>query len=51
MYMYKVGGKDLYEGLQQAAELFLKYSIDRYDAVTNLHTVSASFADVLFGCG
>ncbi len=40
MYMYKVGGTDLYEGLQQAAELFLTYSVDRYNAVTNLHTAS-----------
>ncbi len=28
------------EGLQQAAQQFADYSIERYDAVSNLHTVS-----------
>ncbi|GFR49215.1 hypothetical protein Agub_g11131, partial [Astrephomene gubernaculifera] len=31
MYMYAVGGKDLYDGLQQAAQLFADYSISRYN--------------------
>ncbi|GFR45040.1 hypothetical protein Agub_g6410 [Astrephomene gubernaculifera] len=38
-YMYNVGTFDLYEGLQQAAELFVDYSISRYNQVTRLHSV------------
>ena len=38
-WMFNVGGRDLYEGLQQAAQLFQDYSISRYNQVTNLHTV------------
>lgn len=37
--MVNVGANDLYEGLQQAAELFVGYSIARYDNVALLHTV------------
>ncbi|KAG2494774.1 hypothetical protein HYH03_007018 [Edaphochlamys debaryana] len=38
-YMAVVAGNDLYEGLQQAAQLFIDYSISRYDEVTELHTI------------
>ncbi|KAG2486668.1 hypothetical protein HYH03_014723 [Edaphochlamys debaryana] len=38
-FMATVGGNDLYEGLQQAAQLFVDYSIARYDVVTNMHTI------------
>ncbi len=38
-FMYWVGTKDLYEGLQAGAQLFVDYSIARYDQVTLLHTV------------
>ncbi len=37
--MYNVGTFDLYEGLQQAAQLFVDYSISRYNRVITLHTV------------
>lgn len=37
--MYNVGTFDLYEGLQQAAQLFVDYSISRYNKVITLHTV------------
>ncbi|KAG2432252.1 hypothetical protein HXX76_009170 [Chlamydomonas incerta] len=37
-YMYNVGTFDLYEGLQQSAELFVSFSIDRYNQVTQIHT-------------
>lgn len=39
-FMSHVGANDLYEGLQQAAQLFVDYSISRYDSVAQLHTVS-----------
>lgn len=39
-YMYNVGTFDLYEGLQQSAELFVSFSINRYNRVTQIHTVS-----------
>ncbi|KAG2434421.1 hypothetical protein HYH02_012251 [Chlamydomonas schloesseri] len=39
MYMYAVGGRDLYEGLQQAAQLFVDYSISRYNQVVDIHTI------------
>ncbi len=38
-FMYYVGTRDLYEGLQAGAQLFVNYSIGRYDQVTLLHTV------------
>ena len=38
-YMAAVGGNDLYEGLQQAAQLFVDYSIGKYNQVADLHTV------------
>ncbi|KAG2493141.1 hypothetical protein HYH03_008565 [Edaphochlamys debaryana] len=38
-FMATVGGNDLYEGLQQASQLFVDYSIARYDQVTQLHTI------------
>ena len=38
--MYHVGARDLYEGLQQAAQLFVDYSISRYNQVVDIHTVS-----------
>ncbi|GIL75466.1 hypothetical protein Vretifemale_5250, partial [Volvox reticuliferus] len=47
MYMYKVGGNDLYEGLQQAAQLFVDYSISRYDQVGTLHTILLAVTIVL----
>ncbi|GLI61938.1 hypothetical protein VaNZ11_004468 [Volvox africanus] len=39
IYMYKVGANDLYEGLQQAAQLFVDFSISRYGQVGTLHTI------------
>ncbi|KAG2423934.1 hypothetical protein HXX76_014875 [Chlamydomonas incerta] len=39
MYMAAVGGRDLYEGLQQAAQLFVDYSISRYNQVVDIHTI------------
>ncbi|KAG2443454.1 hypothetical protein HXX76_001811 [Chlamydomonas incerta] len=39
MFMAGVGGNDLYEGLQQAAQLFVDYSIGRYNQVADLHTI------------
>eukprot|EP00198_Chlamydomonas_reinhardtii_P011685 XP_001701022.1 predicted protein [Chlamydomonas reinhardtii] len=39
LYMSSVGGYDLYEGLQQAAELFVKYSEGRYNDVATLHAI------------
>ncbi|GFR49782.1 hypothetical protein Agub_g11721 [Astrephomene gubernaculifera] len=38
-YMAVVGRHDLYEGLQQAAGLFVDYSISRYESVQNFHTI------------
>ncbi|GIL50772.1 hypothetical protein Vafri_6912 [Volvox africanus] len=38
-FMAAVGANDLYEGLQQAAQLFVDYSIARYNDVSMLHTV------------
>ncbi|KAG2482499.1 hypothetical protein HYH03_018574 [Edaphochlamys debaryana] len=38
-YIAVVAGADLYEGLQQATELFLTYMISRYEQVTQLHTI------------
>nr|ACF39778.1 PAS domain sensory protein FXL1 [Chlamydomonas reinhardtii] len=38
-YMAAVGGNDLYEGLQQAAQLFVDYSIGKYNQVADLHTI------------
>ncbi|KAG2482503.1 hypothetical protein HYH03_018578 [Edaphochlamys debaryana] len=38
-YLATVAGADLYEGLQQATELFLTYMISRYEQVTQLHTI------------
>ncbi|KAG2450421.1 hypothetical protein HYH02_004923 [Chlamydomonas schloesseri] len=39
LFMSSVGGHDLYEGLQQAAELFVRYSESRYNEVATLHSV------------
>ncbi|KAG2443224.1 hypothetical protein HYH02_009297 [Chlamydomonas schloesseri] len=39
MFMAGVGGNDLYEGLQQAAQLFVDYSIGRYNQVADLHMI------------
>ncbi|KAG2441028.1 hypothetical protein HXX76_003881 [Chlamydomonas incerta] len=39
MFMSSVGGHDLYEGLQQAAELFVRYSESRYNEVATLHAI------------
>ena len=39
MFMVAVGANDLYEGLQQAAQLFVDYSIGRYNQVADMHTV------------
>jgi len=46
-YMYLVGIQDLYQGLQTSAELFVKYAIKRYDAVSLLHTVLLAVTCVL----
>ncbi|KAG2486663.1 hypothetical protein HYH03_014719 [Edaphochlamys debaryana] len=46
-YIAAVAGQDLYEGLQQAAQLFVDYSITRYDDVTRLHTILLVIACVL----
>ncbi|KAG2429714.1 hypothetical protein HYH02_013971 [Chlamydomonas schloesseri] len=37
--MYRVGVKDLYEGLQSSAQLYVDYSIDRYNSIKLLHTI------------
>lgn len=50
VYMYKVGGNDLYEGLQQAAQLFVDYSNSRYDEVGTLHTVGGWVGLGGWGC-
>ncbi|GLI70439.1 hypothetical protein VaNZ11_015349 [Volvox africanus] len=47
-YMYQVGTFDLYEGLQQAAQLFVDYSISRYNEVTTLHTILLIATILLF---
>ncbi|GIL74348.1 hypothetical protein Vretifemale_4277, partial [Volvox reticuliferus] len=47
-YMYQVGTFDLYEGLQQAAQLFVDYSISRYNQVTTLHTILLIATILLF---
>ncbi|KAG2487340.1 hypothetical protein HYH03_014056 [Edaphochlamys debaryana] len=39
MFMALVGANDVYEGLEQGAQLFVDYSISRYDQVTQLHTI------------
>ncbi len=44
--MAMVGANDLYEGLQQAAELFVNYSISRYEDVSMLHTVGLAVLTV-----
>ncbi|KAG2443479.1 hypothetical protein HXX76_001832 [Chlamydomonas incerta] len=49
-WMFNVGGRDLYEGLQQAAQLFVDYSIGRYNQVTNLHTILLIVAITLVCC-
>lgn len=38
-FMAAVAGADLYEGLQQGAQLFVDWSISRYNQVANLQTV------------
>ncbi|GLI66740.1 hypothetical protein VaNZ11_010687 [Volvox africanus] len=39
MTMYMVGTKDLYEGLQSSAQLFVDFMISRYQNVKLLHTL------------
>ncbi|KAG2445381.1 hypothetical protein HXX76_000003 [Chlamydomonas incerta] len=38
-FMAAVAGSDLYEGLQQGAQLFVDWSISRYNQVANLQTI------------
>eukprot|EP00198_Chlamydomonas_reinhardtii_P012000 XP_001701337.1 predicted protein [Chlamydomonas reinhardtii] len=38
-FMAAVAGADLYEGLQQGAQLFVDWSISRYNQVANLQTI------------
>ncbi|GFR46145.1 hypothetical protein Agub_g7671, partial [Astrephomene gubernaculifera] len=38
-FMGVVGASDLYDGLQQGAQLFVDYSINQYNAVTKMHTI------------
>ncbi|EFJ46271.1 hypothetical protein VOLCADRAFT_93382 [Volvox carteri f. nagariensis] len=47
-FMYNVGTFDLYEGLQQAAQLFVDYSISKYNSVTTLHTILLVATILLF---
>ncbi|KAG2443203.1 hypothetical protein HYH02_009280 [Chlamydomonas schloesseri] len=49
-WMFHVGGRDLYEGLQQAAQLFVDYSISRYNQVANVHTILLIVAITLICC-
>ncbi|KXZ46278.1 hypothetical protein GPECTOR_45g148 [Gonium pectorale] len=46
--MYMVGTKDLYEGLQSSAQLFVDFSIDRYSQIKLLHTVLLVITIVFF---
>ncbi|PNW74156.1 hypothetical protein CHLRE_13g587550v5 [Chlamydomonas reinhardtii] len=51
MFMVAVGANDLYEGLQQAAQLFVDYSIGRYNQVADMHTfllIASVFGVVLY---
>ncbi|KXZ42958.1 hypothetical protein GPECTOR_109g201 [Gonium pectorale] len=47
VFMAVVGANDLYEGLQQAAQLFVDYSISRYDEVAAMHTILLAVSVVL----
>ncbi|KXZ42960.1 hypothetical protein GPECTOR_109g203 [Gonium pectorale] len=47
VFMAVVGANDLYEGLQQAAQLFVDYSISRYDEVAQIHTILLAVSVVL----
>ncbi|GFR46157.1 hypothetical protein Agub_g7684 [Astrephomene gubernaculifera] len=38
-FMSAVGPNDLYDGLQQGAQLFVDYSINQFNAVTKMHTI------------
>ncbi|GFR42355.1 hypothetical protein Agub_g3050, partial [Astrephomene gubernaculifera] len=38
-FIHMVGGRDCYEGLQSAAQLFVDFSIGRYQQVTRLHMI------------
>ncbi len=49
-WMFHVGGRDLYDGLQQAAQLFVDYSISRYNQVANVHTVRACVRAYVRAC-
>eukprot|EP00198_Chlamydomonas_reinhardtii_P012874 XP_001702211.1 predicted protein [Chlamydomonas reinhardtii] len=46
--MYRVGVKDLYEGLQSSAQLYVDYSIDRYNSIKLLHTILLIITILLF---
>jgi len=46
-YMFTVGARDLYEGLQDAAKLFVDYSINRYNNVLLIHTILLAATAVL----
>ncbi|KXZ46877.1 hypothetical protein GPECTOR_40g611 [Gonium pectorale] len=47
-FMYNVGTFDLYEGLQQAAQLFVDYSIGRYKTVAQMHSILLAATVLVF---
>ena len=40
--LLQIGSRDLYEGLQDAAQIFSDYCVSRYDSILSLHTVSTT---------
>ena len=38
-HRYKVGAQDLYEGLQQSAQLYVDFTIAKYDQIKMLHII------------
>ncbi|GLC57759.1 hypothetical protein PLESTB_001261700 [Pleodorina starrii] len=46
--MYMVGTKDLYEGLQSSAQLFVDFSISRYNSIKLLQTILLVVTIVFF---
>ncbi|KAF8055488.1 tmcC [Scenedesmus sp. PABB004] len=47
MYVTKVAGLDMYEGLQTAATLFVEYTISRFEQVKQLHIILLAVTLVL----
>ncbi|EFJ45814.1 hypothetical protein VOLCADRAFT_93917 [Volvox carteri f. nagariensis] len=46
--MYMIGTKDLYEGLQSSAQLFVDFSISRYNSIKVLQTILLAITVVFF---